>query len=311
MRVDAHIHVAPPEYAAAIARSPAGAAMPDFDLASAREFMGRYEIDAAVISVGPPGVYLGDQQQASDLARIANDRYAEIVGADGERFAALATLPLPDLDAAIAELRHALDVLKLDGVWLPSNAGGTYLGDPALEPLFDELEQRAAYVFVHPSFPPYPLPIARWPVWLIEFPFETTRAIVELLYSGTFDRCPSIRFQFAHLGGTAPFLAERIASLVAREPRFRAAIAEEPARYLERAWYDTGLSNASAGLAAMREIAPPERIVFGTDWPYAALPEGGGDPAPALAVLGAARRGVDADNIGALVPRFRPERSTE
>jgi predicted TIM-barrel fold metal-dependent hydrolase len=143
-------------------------------------------------------------------------------------------------------------------------------------------------------------------VWLIELPFETTRAIVNLLYSGTFDRCPSIRFQFAHLGGTAPFLAERIASLVAREPGFRAAIELEPREYLGRLWYDTGLSNAVPGLVSVREVAPLERIVFGTDWPYAALPEGGGDPAPDLAALGRERPLVDGVNIGALVPRLRP-----
>lgn len=304
MRIDAHVHVAPPEYAAVIGGLEGAAAMPGFSLEQARAFMQRHQIDAAVISTGPPGVYFGDQGAASELAAVLNERYAEIVAAEPSRFAALAVLPLPDVDAALAELSHALDDLELDGVWLSSNVAGTYLGDPELEPLLDELERRGAYVFVHPGFPPYAPPAPRWPVWLLELPFETTRAIVNLLYSGSFDRCPSIRFQFAHLGGTAPFLAERIASLVAREPRFRAAINREPLHYLQSLWYDTGLSNALPGLAAVREIAPLERIVFGTDWPYAALAEGG-DPAPALAALGADRRLVDAVNIGALVPRLR------
>jgi 6-methylsalicylate decarboxylase len=305
VRIDAHVHVAPAEYAEVIGRLEGAAAMPDFSLARARAFMERYEIDAAVISTGPPGVYFGDQPAASALAAVLNERYAEIVAAEPGRFAALGVLPLPDVDAALGELAHALDELRLDGVWLPSNVAGTYLGDPEFAPLFDELERRAAYVFVHPGFPPYAPPTARWPVWLIELPFETTRAIVNLLYSGTFDRCPSVRFQFAHLGGTAPFLAERIASLVAREPHFRAGIAQDPLAYLGGLWYDTGLSNALPGLVSVREVAPLERILFGTDWPYAALPEGGGDPAPALAALGGDRRLVDGVNIGALVPRLR------
>src|SRR5262249_1784619 len=146
---------------------------------------------------------------------------------------ALATLPLPDVDASIAELAHALDVLGLDGVYLPSNAGGTYLGEPALAPLLDELDRRGSYVLLHPSFPPYEAPL-EWPVGLVELPFETTRAFVQLLYSGAFDRCPGIRFQLAHLGGTVPFLADRIGSLVTRVPSFRAAIADEPLAYLAR-----------------------------------------------------------------------------
>ena len=109
-------------------------------------------------------------------------------------------------------------------------------------------------MFVHQTFPASPPPLQPWPVWLYEFPFDTTRAIVQLLYSGTLDRCPSVRFQLAHLGGTVPFLAAR--------------------------------------------LAPLERIVFGTDWPYAALPETGSDPAPALAALGNERqRQVDGENL--------------
>jgi predicted TIM-barrel fold metal-dependent hydrolase len=305
VRIDAHLHVAPEEYVAVLAKVPGPPGTPEFTLPHAEAFMRRYEIDAAVISTGPPGVFFGDQQRANDLARALNERYAQIVAAAPDRFAALATLPLPDLDASIDELRHALDELGLDGVWLPSNVAGGYLGDERLDPLLGELDARGAYVLVHPFFPPYQAPLERWPVWLIEFPFETTRAIVNLIYSGTFDRYPSIRFQFSHLGGTAPFLAERIGSLVARESRFRAAIAHEPAHYLGRVWYDTALANAPAGLAAAAQVAAGERIVFGTDWPYAALPEEGGDPAPALAGLGSARAGVDGANIGALVPRFQ------
>jgi predicted TIM-barrel fold metal-dependent hydrolase len=298
VRVDAHLHVYPAGYAAALPDGP----MPKPALAQARETMASYRIDAAVVSTGPPGVYFGDQGQANELARLINEELAALVRAEPGQFAALAALPLPDVDGAIREAAHALDELGLDGVWLMSNVAGTYLGEEALAPLFDELERRGAYVFVHPGFPPYEPPLD-WPAWLLELPFETTRALVQLLYSGTFERCPSIRFQLAHLGGTVPFLADRIASLVDREPRFRAALSERPERYLERLWYDTGLSNAQPGIAATVEAASLDRIVFGTDWPYAALPEGD-DPAPALAQLGSLREQIDAANIAPLVGRF-------
>jgi predicted TIM-barrel fold metal-dependent hydrolase len=89
---------------------------------------------------------------------------------------------LPDLDASLAELERSLDELKLDGVMLLTNVAGTYLGDPALEPLFQTLNERGAYVFVHPGFPPHKPPLSH-PVWLYEFPFETVRAVANLIYS--------------------------------------------------------------------------------------------------------------------------------
>src|SRR5882672_7932675 len=101
--------------------------MPIPTLAEARELMRRFEIDAAVVSTGPPGVYFGDQGQANELARLINERSAALIAEEPARFAALATLPLPDIGAALAELAHALDALALDGVWLPTNVGGTYL----------------------------------------------------------------------------------------------------------------------------------------------------------------------------------------
>src|SRR4051812_20156032 len=216
-RIDLHAHVTPPEYLEGL-RGPDGTLppLPPATVEGLTATMERHGIDAAVISPGPPGVFFGDQGRANDLARTVNEALAGIARAEPARFAALATLPLPDAGAALAELTHALDGLEMDGVWLPSHVAGTYLGDPAWDALFDELHRREAYVFVHPALPPY-APPAPHPVWLYEFPIETTRAIANLIYSGTFERCPGIRMQFAHLGGTAPFLAHRLASLADRE----------------------------------------------------------------------------------------------
>jgi predicted TIM-barrel fold metal-dependent hydrolase len=126
---------------------------------------------------------------------------------------------------------------------------------------------------------------------------------VNLIYSGTLERSPAVRLQVSHLGGTASFLAHRIASLEAREPE-KATLAPGGAlEALGRLFYDTGLSNNQVALAAASTLAPLERIVFGSDWPYADLPQDG-DPAPALDVLGADRELVDARNAVALVPRF-------
>ena len=140
-------------------------------------------------------------------------------------------------------------------------------------------------------------------MWLYEFVFDTTRAVVNLIYSGTLERCRRVRLQVAHLGGTAPFLAHRIASLADREPE-RAGLAPSGAlALLARLWCDTGLSNHRTAVEAAASIVPLSQIVFGTDWPYAALPDTG-DPAPELSYLGAERAAVDAGNAGRLVPRL-------
>jgi predicted TIM-barrel fold metal-dependent hydrolase len=212
-------------------------------------------------------------------------------------------LPLPDVDAALSELSHALDVLELDGVALLSNVDGIYPGDPQLEPVWTELDRRGTYVFLHPAAPPAPAALPEHPVWLYEFPFDTTRALVNLIYSGTLERASRLRLQVGHLGGTAPFLAHRIASLAAREPDKAAAASSGALEALSRCWYDTGLSNHATAVMATAAVVPLERIVFGTDWPYAALPESG-DPAPELDSLGEQRPLVDAANAGALVPRL-------
>jgi 6-methylsalicylate decarboxylase len=300
MRIDAHAHVHPPAYREALGPLP----LPPTTLDAYRTAMERHAIDAAVISVGPPGAFIGDAADPRALARIANDGIAEVVGAEPERFAGLATLPLPDVDAALAELARAYDELALDGIMLLSNVAGTYLGDPALEPLLAALDERAAYVFVHPGFPPHALPLGH-PVWLYEFTFETVRATANLIYSGALERHRQIRWQLSHLGGAVPFLAHRLASLAEREPGLATAAPEGALAYLRRLYYDTGLANNAPAMAATREITEPDHVVFGTDWPYAALPPDGGDPAPGLEGLSPDERAaVEGGNIAALVPRL-------
>jgi predicted TIM-barrel fold metal-dependent hydrolase len=304
-RVDAHIHLIPDGYRAALERHGlARYQLPPWSRELTVEFMDRHRIDAAVVSLTPPGVALGDRPTSRELARLANDALAELVASDPARFAGLASLPLLDADDALAEMRRSLDVLELDGVALPSNVGGVYPGDPALAPVLDELNARGAYVFIHPDAAAEPAPLGQYPVWLHEFPHETTRAIVDLIYSGTLERCPDLRVQVAHLGGTAPFLAHRIASLASREPELAARAPAGALAYLERLYYDTGLSANPPALAATAEVAGPDRIVFGTDWPFLALAEGA-DPAAGLSALPAAARArVEASNAAALVPRF-------
>jgi predicted TIM-barrel fold metal-dependent hydrolase len=213
-------------------------------------------------------------------------------------------LPLPDTDAALRELAHALDVMGLEGVLLLSHVAGTYLGDPSWEALYAELDRRAAHVFLHPTVPSVGVPLAH-PAWLYEFPFDTTRALANLVYSGTFERYPNIRWQIPHLGGATSVLAHRLASLTEREPQKAEAAPAGALEYLSRLYYDTGLANHDLPYRSATMLAPAEHIVFGTDWPYLRMPDEPGDPAPGLAFLDKEERAaLDAGNIRTLVPRF-------
>jgi predicted TIM-barrel fold metal-dependent hydrolase len=305
-RVDFHVHLLPDEYVAVLpdpARMLLPLPMPSRENLEA--MMARCAIDAAVLSIGPPGAYFGDQGRANETARAANEGLAKVVRDDPSRFGALALLPLPDVASALAETAYALDVLGLDGVNLMSSVAGTYPGDPAWEPLLAELSRRGAYVYLHPGIPPYTPPLARvHPVWMYEVPFETTRAVCNLIYSGTLDRHPGVRWQLAHMGGDVPFLADRLASLADRQPDKAAGAARGLLAYLGDFYYDTGLSNSAPALAATFEVTPRNHVVFGTDWPYCALPDSG-EPFPGLAVLDAGERAlVESGNGSFLVPRL-------
>jgi 6-methylsalicylate decarboxylase len=94
-------------------------------------------IDVAITSISTPDVHMGDDAAARDLARCVNELTAELVQKRPDRFGGFAALPLPDVGGALRALEHGLDVLKLDGVVLFSNAGGVYLGDARFKPLFD------------------------------------------------------------------------------------------------------------------------------------------------------------------------------
>jgi predicted TIM-barrel fold metal-dependent hydrolase len=246
-----------------------GIAPPPWSRASDLSFLDDAGIDVAVTSVSTPGVHTGDDAAAGALARRCNDLAAELVRDHPDRYAGFACLPLPDVDGALAELARALDELRLDGVVLFSNARGTYLGDPKLDPLFDELQRRAALVFVHPN--PSPDPSAHalgLPDSLIDYPADTTRAIARLHYSNTFARTPDVKYVFSHAGGTVPYLAGRFAIIdqmgVVPGAQARASAAET----FRRLYWDTALSWGDPVLRMLREVVGIDHVVFGSDFPY-------------------------------------------
>jgi len=173
-RIDVHHHIVPREYVEALAdvgiETPGRFPFPDWSPEAALELMDRNGVAMAITSISAPGVYFGDVAFARDLARRCNEISARLVSEHPKRFGAFATLPLPDVDAALHELEYALDTLRLDGVALLTSIGSKYLGDPAFEPLFDEIDRRNVVVYTHPNIPPgFDVPELVLPAPLIEF----------------------------------------------------------------------------------------------------------------------------------------------
>ena len=223
-----------------------GPPIPDWNLDIAQEMMDRNGIAQAVASPVPQ-VYWGDVDDAARWARHCNEFSASMVERAPHRFGALATLPLPDTKAAVKELEYALDTLKLDGVIMFSSFGDQYPGDPAFEELFQELDKRKAVVLIHPcTAPPGAIvPKLTIPWGLVEFIADTSRAVTNLLLSGTLHRYPSIRFIVSHAGGAIPYIAMRL-RLAEEIPGFTGQVPRGTMHYLQKLYYDTALSTSES-----------------------------------------------------------------
>ena len=273
-RIDIHHHIVPTEYVSILVDHgifPIGVeSFPQWEADIALEVMDRNGIATSITSISAPGVYFGDVVLARELARLCNEISARLVVQYPQRFGAFAVLPLPDIEAALLELEYALDILHLDGVVLLTNIANRYLGDPFFDTLFAELNRRKTVVFIHPTAPPnYDLLGLNLTPSLVEFTFDTTRAVTNLLYSGTLERSPGISFILSHAGGTVPYLAWRISMLQSLVPD---KVPKGVITYLKRLYYDTALSAAPYVFRSLQELVDPAHILFGTDYPFAPEP---------------------------------------
>ncbi len=301
-RIDIHHHMLPADYLSTVnslgITKSAGVVFPDWDVGASLSFMDRQGIATTLLSISAPGIYFGDLELARKLAGRCNEFCSKVINENPQRFGGFASLPLLDLNASLVELEYALDELKLDGVGLLSNIDGCYLGDPAHDELYAELNRRKSVVFVHPNAPPKNmLPKIDVPAAVMEFVFDTTRAVANLLQNRILKRYPGIRFVIPHAGGTVPFLAYRIATGSKRTINL-----------LKQLYYDIAFSATPYALRSLQELADPTHILFGSDFPF--LPE------PLITTMvedlqhydgfdQQARDAIERENALTLFPRFQ------
>jgi predicted TIM-barrel fold metal-dependent hydrolase len=270
--IDLHCHVIPDFYWEASNEDgnlAGGITPPRWSIERAIAYLDEAHIDVAVPSISTPGVHFGDDAAARSLASKVNEYLAEIKRDRPDRFGAFAILPLPDIEGSLEQIAYAFDVLQLDGVSMLTNAGGRYLGDARFDPIFTELQRRAAVVFVHPTASPDPIAhTLDLPDSLLDYPVDTSRAIAKLHYSNTFARTRDVKYVFAHAGGTIPFVASRFAIVdemdVIPEAQERGSFADA----LPRLHWDTAAAFSDPVLHMLRSVTGLENVVFGTDYPY-------------------------------------------
>ena len=175
-----------------------------------------------------------------------------------------------DVGEAVAEIDRSLGDLKHQGVCLFASYGGKFLGDPWFDPVLAALNERDAVVFVHPALHPSSRTLELpWPGFMMEYVFDTTRAAVNLVFSGAIERYPRIRFVLAHAGGLMPYFAWRLSVSPMIDKRLEQIAPEQVYARLRRFWYDNALAPTAETFECLKGVAPENQIVFGSDWPFA------------------------------------------
>jgi predicted TIM-barrel fold metal-dependent hydrolase len=268
-RIDVHAHYLPDVYRDALRQhghdQPDGFPyIPEWSAEDHVAFMDRLGIERSLLSVSSPGVHFG----GLDLARAVNEAGRQAVVDHAGRFGLLASLPLPDVDASLAEIAHCCDHLDADGFVLLTNVGGTYVSDAAFAPVFHELGRRGARVLLHPTSP------ACWertslgrPRPMIEFLFDTTRTVVDLVLNGTIAANPDLRLIVPHAGAVLPLLADRVSAFAGLLAPDVDVLGD-----LGRLHFDLAGYAVPRQLDALLTLTAPDHLHYGSDWPFTPEP---------------------------------------
>ncbi|MHB8528369.1 MAG: amidohydrolase family protein [Caulobacteraceae bacterium] len=301
-RIDVHYHIYPPpiftqanSFADQIRGLPG---VKDWAPSQAADELDRDGVGAAVISFANPTLWSMEHEPQRRLARLCNDYFAGVIRDHPGRFGVFACLPpLDDVVGTLAEIAYVYDTLKVEGVRvMTSYRDRHWLGDTIFAPVWDELDRRAAVVFVHPELACFnrstPLPS-------LELPFDTARTGLSLWRAGAFARWPRIRFIFCHAGGPLPMLTSRLD--LAGRPGADGALVRDAGLSFRNAYFDTAQAASPSAMAALLALADPARILFGSDKPFAPV------AAQASALAGLVKdkallRAMERDNALALMP---------
>jgi aminocarboxymuconate-semialdehyde decarboxylase len=238
------------------------------DIDYRQRVLDEHGVTMQVVTFTTPGVHVETPETARAWARMVNDAFARVAVERRGRFTALATLPLNDPEASVAELERAMRVLGLPGAMVFSNVNHVALADARFEPLWKKADELKAVIYIHPTDPAgVEAMLDYWLMPLVGFLMDTTLAAAKLVFSGVVERYPNIRWVLTHMGGAIPYLAERLDRGYRAFADCRANISRPPSEYLRTFYYDTVNFNPSA-LALALDFAGPDRVLAGSDYPH-------------------------------------------
>jgi aminocarboxymuconate-semialdehyde decarboxylase len=239
---------------------------PMTDLEARLDDMAAAGVDHQIISLTAPNVTFLPDRKAAELARICNDAYAEIDD-EYDEFSMLASIPLNDPDAALKEARRAIEDLGLHGFVIGSNIEGTTLNHGDFEPFYELVDELDVPLFIHPMTPAGNDVMNEYRLApLVGFENEITMAITRLIFDGVLER-HDIDVHLSHLGGTVPYLVERLNNGYRAYPECRERIDKPPGEYLEDVYYDT-VSFHEPALRCAIESFGAEQLLLGSDYPH-------------------------------------------
>jgi aminocarboxymuconate-semialdehyde decarboxylase len=287
--IDFHNHYYPPQYIQALEQGPSAVRIThddegnpwlhypgDYNVAvrghrdiDYREQVLREQgIDTQVITLTTPGTHVEDPASAARLAHLVNDAFARVVADKKGRFVALATLPLNDPAASVAELRRAMEQLRFRGATVFSNINGTALSDQRFWKLYEAADELGAVLHIHPTNPVgVEAMLDYWLMPLVGFLMDTTLAAAGLVFSGVAERFPHIRWVLSHLGGAIPYLAERLDRGYEAFADCRKNISRPPSSYLKNFYFDTVNFDPRALELAVSFVGA-DHILAGSDYPH-------------------------------------------
>jgi aminocarboxymuconate-semialdehyde decarboxylase len=289
MRIDVHAHIVDRDYIDALTRLRGLTAertadgktllrkdgftvawsRPDmFDIDHRLREMDRKGIDVRILSLSTPNVYPWGGAAQVKMARHVNDAMARLVRAHPDRFVGLASLPLHDTEAALAELDRATGELGMKGVIIGSNVDGMAMNDARMEPIWARLNALRLPVFEHPMFPKDTSALGEFELPLrVGLIFDTTLAATRMIYGGVFERYPDLPYILGHTGGALLTILERLDNGYKLFPDCRKYISRPPSEYAKRLYYDTCAFYAPALKMAIESVGTGQ-LLFGTDDPY-------------------------------------------
>lgn len=286
--IDVHNHYYPPAFLDALRQGPSAITITDDaegnpvlhspgdynvavrghrDIAYRQEVLDREGVDRQLITLTCPGTVLETPARSVILARLVNDALAEVMATRGNRFTALATLPLNDPAASVTEFER-ITALGMKGVQVFGNVNGVALADRRYWPLWERASDAGAVMYIHPTFPLGVKAMeAYWLMPLVGFLMDTTLAAAHLVFSGVVERFPNIRWVLGHLGGTIPYLAERLDRGWENFTDCRTDLSQPPSVYLKQFYYDTVNFDPNALRLAIA-FAGVDQILAGSDYPH-------------------------------------------